>query len=499
MQKKKTGTSKKSYSNNMTRGPGRDHSRYESYEEKEYEVIDEDGYVQEKYGSKFDGIESRVNYKYIAPFSPLEWQVPPWKDKSDIMLLTGSAGGGKSRIAAEKLHAFCLKYPGSTALILRKERATMANSTLLFLQRKIIGNDDRVKHRKADYRFEYDNGSILAYGGMKDDSQRERIRSIGQDGSLDIVWMEEATQFTEQDYNEVLARMRGKATNWTQIMLSTNPDAPGHWINIRLIIGGEASVHRSRAADNVYNPTKYITETLEKLSGVQYKRLVLGEWAAGAGRVFDQWDDDFTADTGDDHGGNVSLSAEYNPDYGAVYWSVDDGYSGKMDQKTRMFTGNSHPRAVMFCQIQPNGIISVFAESLKIETLADDHIKYCLNLSERNGWDRPVYSIRDRAAASLEGALNANYIKARYNTLTVEEGIKEMREWVAPDVNGVRRMIVHPRCFYLRYEMQSYSIDLNNNIIKEHDHTTDAMRYFIWEQAYGRPPVIDIATLDSVM
>lgn len=440
-----------------------------------------------------------VQYKYLAPFQPLEWQVDAWRDKSSVVLCTGSAGGGKSRLCAEKLHAFCLKYPGSTALILRKERATMANSTLLFIARQVIGRDERVKHRKADFRFEYDNGSILAYGGMKDDSQRERIRSIGQDGSLDIVWMEEATQFTEQDYNEVLARMRGKATDWTQIILSTNPDGPGHWINVRLILGGEASVHRSRAADNLYNPDDYTTKTLEKLSGVQYKRLVLGEWAAGAGRVFDQWDDNFTTDSGDAHGGNVTLKSEYNPSYGGVYWAIDDGYSGKMDEKTKMFTGNSHPRAIMFCQIHPDGKIAVFAESLRIETLADEHIRYCLNMSDRNGWPRPVYAVRDRAAASLDGALSANFIKSRYNTMSVEEGIKEMHEWIAADANGVRKLIVHPRCFYMRYEMQTYSFDLNNNIIKEHDHTVDAVRYFVWEQSYGRPPTIDIATLDSVM
>lgn len=443
--------------------------------------------------------ERHIDYKYIAPFQPLDWQVAAWRDKSQIVLCTGSAGGGKSRVCAEKLHAFCLKYPGATALILRKERATMSNSTLLFIARQVIGNDKRVIHRKGDFRFEYDNGSILAYGGMKDDSQRERIRSIGQDGSLDIVWMEEATQFTEQDYNEVLARMRGKAADWTQIILSTNPDAPGHWINIRLILGGEASVHRSKASDNIYNPDDYTSKTLEKLSGVQYRRLVLGEWAAGAGRVFNQWDDNFTSDTGKSHDGNVTLDAEYDPAHGGVYWAIDDGYSGKMDSKTRMFTGTSHPRAIMFCQVRADGIISVFAESLRIETLADEHIRFCLNMSERNGWPRPVYAIRDRSAASLEGALTANFIKSRYNTLSVEEGIKEMHEWVAPDSNGVRKIIVHPRCFYMRYEMQTYSYDLHNNIIKEHDHSIDAIRYFIWEQSFGRPPVVDIATLDSVM
>ena len=61
---------------------------------------------------------------------------------------------------------------------------------------------------------EYDNGSTLPGGGMADDNQREQIRSIGQDGSVDIVWMEEATGFTENDFNEVTARIRGRAAPW---------------------------------------------------------------------------------------------------------------------------------------------------------------------------------------------------------------------------------------------------------------------------------------------
>ncbi len=53
--------------------------------------------------------------------------------------LTGSAGGGKSRLAAEKINGFCLRYPGATAVALRKTRNSMTNSTALFLERTVIG------------------------------------------------------------------------------------------------------------------------------------------------------------------------------------------------------------------------------------------------------------------------------------------------------------------------------------------------------------------------
>jgi hypothetical protein len=439
-----------------------------------------------------------TDYVPINVFEPLDWQTEPWNDKSPILLLTGSAGGGKSRLAAEKIHGFCLKYPGSTALVTRKVRATMSNSTVLFLQREVMGDDPRVLHRPSNMRFEYDNGSILAYGGMKDENQREHIRSLGQKGGLDIVWMEEATQFDEEDLNEILARMRGNAANWRQIILTTNPDAPGHWINLRLIMGGEASVYRSSALDNTYNPDSYY-ESLKKLSGVQYRRLVLGEWAEGSGRVIDTWDDAYNAGTGKSNGGNVTLEAEYKPDGGPVYWAVDDGYSGKQDKKTGLFTPQSHPRAFMLCQLRPDGHIAVFAEHLRILTLINDHIRQVQEYCLENEWpDKPYLAVRDRAAATLDGALRAAGIPTKYVHVSVEESVKELREWCAADSNGVRSIIAHPRCFHLRNQMLTYSYDDNGRVIKQADDTVDGLRYLTWLMSFGRRRVIDIATIRSV-
>lgn len=216
-------------------------------------------------------------------FIPLNWQIPVWRDKARILLLDGPAGTGKSHLAAHKIDAYLRKYPGAMGLVVRKTRESMTNSTLIFLEHRVITSGARL--RRQEKRFEYDNGSMLAYGGMKDDSQRESIRSIGLDGGLDIVWMEEAHLFSERDFEELLPRMRGRAASWRQIILTTNPDSDQHWIYQRLIKSGGAKRYVAKTADNVHNPDDY-GDVLDSLTGVRRQRLRDGLWVTAEGVIY---------------------------------------------------------------------------------------------------------------------------------------------------------------------------------------------------------------------
>lgn len=222
----------------------------------------------------------------IAPFAAMPWQIAPWRDRSDVILLTGSAGGGKTRLALEKAHAYLLKYPGAVGLMLRKAREFAGKSLVPAYRLRVVGDDPRVRFAKSDSMFVYQNGSFMAWGGMKDDSQREALRSFGPDGALDFVVVEEANAFTESDYNEILGRMRGRAADWSQIVLCTNPDSPEHWIYKRLIMGREARVYYSSWQDNTHNPARY-GRALASMTGVLAQRLREGRWVSAEGAVYD--------------------------------------------------------------------------------------------------------------------------------------------------------------------------------------------------------------------
>lgn len=222
-----------------------------------------------------------------AVFSPFPWQVAPWRDKSPVLLLTGSAGGGKSNVAAEKMHGFMLAYPGACGIASRKAREWCAGSVRMMLE-NAIGNDPRV--RVYDDRIDYYNDSRIYFAGMLDNKQREAMRSKrGRKGDPDIVWMEEANAFSRSDFDEFGGRLRGNVAGWTQLILSTNPDAPTHWIYKDLIQGGGASVYYSGAKDNPKTTPAYLAR-LDGMVGVIRDRLRDGRWTRAEGAIYDEYD-----------------------------------------------------------------------------------------------------------------------------------------------------------------------------------------------------------------
>lgn len=345
----------------------------------------------------------------------------PWKDKSPILLLTGSAGGGKSRLAAEKVHGFLKKYPGATGLMLRKHRNSMQNSTVLFMERTIIGADASVRHVASKYRFEYTNGSVLAYGGMADDEQREQIRSIGAAGGVDIIWMEEANRFSEDDYNEALGRLRGTMAGWRQIILTTNPDAPTHWIKKRLMDGGQAATYYSRAVDNPHNPAEYLT-TLATLTGTLGKRLALGQWVQAEGAVYDTFDDSL----------HVIAPFEIPSSWRRIR-VIDFGYT--------------NPFVCLWIAIDDDGRMYLYREIYMTRRTVDQHVMQIKALSVMRGEDgsfvpEPIeaticdHDAEDRATLAAHGVYNQPAIK------DVSRGIQKLSQRLSRAGDGKPRLYI---------------------------------------------------------
>lgn len=410
----------------------------------------------------------------LAPYAPLDWQYAPLRDKSLVMLMTGSAGGGKSRCAAEKLHALNMKYPESTGVVVRKTREAASRSCVPMLWNTVMGGDrSGVVFNQSDHIFKYPNGSVIYTGGMKDEGQREAIRSIGGKGAVDWIWVEEASALTLEDYQELLARLRGNAADWVQLILTTNPGAPAHWINQRLIKGGEASVYYSGAKDNPHNPPDYL-RILNTLTGTQYQRLVLGRWVQSEGAIYDN----FSLEPD----GNVTEEAEYNPDL-PIAWGVDDGYALGKGKGTDSY----HPRVFLLGQFTAQGGLNIFAEYAATLEVEETSLKHVIEM----GYPLPEIAYVDSSAAQLKARIWGMGISTFGATHVVTEGIKNVRRLIC-DGNGVRLLKVHPRCKDLISDFQSYeyadsvtAVNGERRPAKVNDHHADAVRYLAHRLRFG--------------
>lgn len=223
-------------------------------------------------------------------YSPNEWQCKAFLDKSNIVVLSGTAGSGKSRVAGEKINAFAMKYPGVSGLILRKAARELNNTVLIPFENQVLGRDTPVIRKKSESCYVYPNGSYIFYGGMFDEKERVKIRGIGAEGGIDFIWMDEFNAFSSDDFEEAMARLRGTRAPWKQLLGTTNPDSKGHWIYKNLIETEKASFYSTTWKDNPRLKETDYGQMLAQLSGVRYLRLAEGQWVSTEGAVYESFD-----------------------------------------------------------------------------------------------------------------------------------------------------------------------------------------------------------------
>jgi hypothetical protein len=201
----------------------------------------------------------------------------------------------------------------------------------------------------------------------------------------------------------------------------------------------------------------------------EYPANPIEAFIAATGAVYDVWSDG-------PPDGNVTEAADYLPGAGEIYWAVDDGYEGKLDAATGQFTERSSPRVFLLVQQRGDGRLCVFAEHYAVKVLQEEHIRQVVAL----GYPEPDYAVVDSAAAELRGRLLDAGIATFGKPGSIEESIKTTRRMLAPDANGRRRVLVHPRCTHLRAEMASYRRDDNGKPVDALNHGPDALRYLCW-------------------
>lgn len=214
----------------------------------------------------------------------------------------GSAGSGKSVNVARDyiLKLSDKKYRGANLLCVRKTESSHLDSTFAELSRAIrdIFGSAWQRHWQishAPLRLNcISTGCTVLFRGTKDDTQREKLKSIQAiNGKITWVWIEEATELDEGDLDIIDDRLRGELDNselYYQITLTFNPVSANHWIKRRFFdtsLGECAFTHRSNYLGNAFIDDEYHKRMMRRREQDPegYRVYGLGEWGESEGLI----------------------------------------------------------------------------------------------------------------------------------------------------------------------------------------------------------------------
>ena len=209
-------------------------------------------------------------------------------------VMKGSAGSGKSVNVAQDyvLKLSDPKYKDANLLVIRKVDATNRYSTYAELSAavyRIFGDQWqqcwRIRQNPLELESRVTGGKII-FRGMKDDREREKIKSINfERGKLTWIWCEEATELNERDVDILDDRLRGVLDNpnlYYQITFTFNPVSAMHWIKRRYfdVVHPDIFTHHSTYLDNRFIDEAYHRRMMlrKELDPEGYRVYGLGEW-----------------------------------------------------------------------------------------------------------------------------------------------------------------------------------------------------------------------------
>lgn len=212
---------------------------------------------------------------------------PLFFDEHRYLVMMGGGGSGKSICAGRKVLERCTLEPNHRWLVCRKVAKTLADSCFAQLRGQIAEHYPQAGARilSGELEIRFANGSVILFAGLDD---VEKLKSIY---NITGIWIEEASELTEADFNQLDIRLRGETTYYKQIILTFNPISITHWLKKRFFDTPDprATTHRSTYRDNRFLDDEAIRtlEAFRETDPYYYQVYCLGEWGVTGKTVFD--------------------------------------------------------------------------------------------------------------------------------------------------------------------------------------------------------------------
>lgn len=364
----------------------------------------------------------------------------------------GGGGSGKSHFIVQR---FILK--ASTArrkiLCLRKVGSTLKNSVfqLLIDQLKFFGLYSLCKINVSNFTVELPNGSSFICVGL---DNPEKIKSIA--GITDI-WLEEATDFTQEDFNQLDLRLRHPTAPNQEIVLSFNPISKQNWC-YKLFFAEDPSLEGFRAKcaiqkttylDNHFLPQSYIDsiQGLKLTNPTYYRIYALGEFCSLDKLIYPYF--------------QIAESPPRETDWKLLI-GLDFGYINDPSALIVSYLDQRNSTIYIVDEIYKRGLLNnEIATLIKTKGLAKELII--------------ADSAEQKSIEEIKRAGVARIRAAKKGQGSILQGIQKLQQF---------KLIVSPKCEFTIAELQNYSWrkdkktgEYINEPIDEWNHALDALRY----------------------
>lgn len=213
--------------------------------------------------------------------------MPLFADTHRYLVLKGGGGSGKSIFAGRKILERATAEAGHRFLVCRKVGKTIRDSCFAQLLGQLSEYYPHIgwKANKSDMSISFQNGSTILFSGLDD---VEKLKSIY---NITGIWIEEASELLEGDFNQLDIRLRGETREYKQIIITFNPISALHWLKKRFFDTRDARalVHESTYLDNRFldEEAKRTLEGFRDTDEYYYMVYCLGQWGVTGKTVFD--------------------------------------------------------------------------------------------------------------------------------------------------------------------------------------------------------------------
>ena len=380
----------------------------------------------------------------------------------------GARGGGKSWCTQRKSVGGCLRYPGLRVLIVRRRYEDLENSVIEPVC-KLVDKSVAVFHASKRV-LEFCNGSYIRFGNME--SYDSAVSGKYQGQEYDWIFLEEATQFTEQEFRGLAACCRGASKFPKRIYMTANPGGVGHgWVK-RLFIQRDflpaenpedycfikATVEDNR--DLLEGSPDYVN-ALELLPEDIRRAHRYGDWDALSGGYFPEFSrrshvvKDFPVPTG----WAKYRAFDYGLDLFACLWVAVD-YNG---------------RCYVYREFAESGLIVSQAAKAALAVTKE---KIAYTIAPPDMWSTQKDTGKTMAQVFLENGLDL----VRANNSRVQ-GWMALKELLKPMADGKPGLLIFESCRGLIDDLMAIQHDEKNpsdcaKVPHEVTHRPDALRYF---------------------